>query len=438
MDYREHLLSFLNKDDCEKLLNFQENREETHSFRLNILKYKEIFSILEKHPFVKDAYIYNKDNDRLGKSILFEAGAYYIQEPAAMMAEYLLNVKKGEKILDMCAAPGGKTFNAFIDNNDEGLIVSADIHEIRAKILSSNIEKYGFTNTLVLNQDSSTYKSKFINFFDKIILDAPCSGSAMFRKNEQAKNEWSIKKVLDCQAIQKRLIEDAYLMLKNEGMLLYSTCSFSKEENEDVIIEFLSKHSDMKIIPIDIAKKYNESIGIKGGLRLYPFNFNGEGQCIFLLKKEGVDAPIQKKFKKKENVKIPKIVFDFLESIKLSYNKDNIKYFNNYYWLVNFEDINLDRLKVLRYGLQLGSIENNRFIPSHSLAMSYIVNKSNYIDLTFEEACNYYKGLTINKEGNEGYKIVSYQGLPLGWVKQTNNVLKNHLPKGLRRQYLIK
>ena len=438
MDYKEHLLNFLSKEDCEKLLNYQENREETHSFRVNSLKFDKSITEFIKHPFVKNAFIYKKDSDNLGKSILFEAGAYYIQEPAAMMAEYLLDVKKGDKILDMCAAPGGKTFNAFIDNNDEGLIVSADIHEIRAKILSSNIEKYGFINTLVLNQDSSTYKNKFINFFDKIILDAPCSGSAMFRKNEQAKNEWSIKKVLDCQAIQKRLIEDAYLMLKNEGSLLYSTCSFSKEENEDVIKEFLSNHCDMKIVPLDIAKKYNESIGIKGGLRLYPFNFDGEGQCIFLLKKDGLDAPIQKKFKKKENVKTPKAVTEFLDNIKLNYNKDNIKLFNNYYWLVNFDDINLDKLKVLRYGLQLGSIENNRFIPSHSLAMSYIVDKSNYIELTFEEACDYYKGLTINKEGNEAYKIVSYQGLPLGWVKQSNNVLKNHLPKGLRKQYLIK
>ena len=155
-----------------------------------------------------------------------------------MMAEYLLDIKENDYVLDMCAAPGGKSFDALVTMKDKGLLVCNDIHEIRSKILSSNIEKYGFKNVIVLNDDSKKYKKNFINLFDKIILDAPCSGSAMFRKNDEARNQWSIEKVYECKAIQQSLIEDAYEMLNDNGYLLYSTCSFSIQENEEVIIEF--------------------------------------------------------------------------------------------------------------------------------------------------------------------------------------------------------
>lgn len=438
MNFREHLLTFLDKETVENLIKSFKN-DEIHCFRLNTLKNNNVETViqkgsnLKKHPHVKDAYIYNKQEDQLGKSILFDAGAYYIQEPAAMMAEYLLDVKRGDYILDMCAAPGGKSFNALIDNNDIGLLVCNDIHEIRSKILSSNIEKYGFKNALVLNDDSKKYKKYFKNYFDKIILDAPCSGSAMFKKNEEAENTWSLEKVMQCKEIQLSLLEDAYEMLKGKGRLLYSTCSFSIQENEDVIIEFLNKHKDIKIIPIDLNKQYNDTITIKGGLRLYPFKFEGEGQTIFILEKGDNDHSCN--IKEMKSTRLPIQLINFLREINFKYDKNNIILFKNHYWYVEFPKFDLHKIKINRIGLDLGEMAKDRFIPSHSLAMYNLLDKSNFIELTQEQALDYLKGLTINIEGNSGFKVASYKGYALGWVKHVNNTLKNHYPKGLRRKF---
>lgn len=438
MNFREHLLTFLDKNTVQNLIDSFKN-DEIHCFRLNTLKNDNVEVIKEKgrglikHPHINDAYIYNKEVDQLGKSILFDAGAYYIQEPAAMMAEYLLDVKENDYILDMCAAPGGKSFNALIDNKDKGLLVCNDIHEIRSKILSSNIEKYGFKNSLVLNDDSKNYKKYFNNFFDKIILDAPCSGSAMFRKNIEAENQWSIEKVYQCKEIQLSLLEDAYEMLKGKGRLLYSTCSFSIQENEEVIIEFLNKHLDMEIIPIELNKIYDDTLTIKGGLRLYPFKFNGEGQTIFILQKKENDLSYN--IKELKSTRVPKELNDFLNNIKFKYNKDNIILFKNHYWYVEFPKFDLNKIKINRFGLDLGEMAKDRFIPSHSLAMYHLLDKSNFIELTENEALDYLKGLTIPKEGNTGFKVATYKGYSLGWVKHVNNTLKNHYPKGLRRKF---
>ena len=438
MNFYDHLLTFLSREETDLLYNSLE-KNEIHCFRLNDLKVNDINLIKEKgsglinHPHILNAFIYDKNIDELGKSILFDAGAYYIQEPAAMMAEYLLNVKEGDYILDMCAAPGGKSFNALIDNKDKGLLVCNDIHEIRSKILSSNIEKYGFKNTIVLNDDSKRYKKYFKNFFDKIILDAPCSGSAMFRKNEEAKNKWSIEKVYQCKEIQLSLLEDAYEMLKGQGSLLYSTCSFSIQENEEVIIEFLNKHTDMEIIPIELNKLYNDTLTIIGGLMLYPFKFNGEGQTIFVLKKNSSESfKIAKELKP---TRPSRELLAFLDKIKFNYKKENIILFKNHFYYADFYKFDLDKIKINRFGLDLGEMEKDRFVPSHALAMYHGIDKSNFIELTENEAIDYLKGLTISKEGNGGFKVASYNGLALGWVKHVNNTLKNHYPKGLRRKF---
>ncbi len=443
MDYIEHLKTFLDEKEAEKLYNSMESKE-FHAFRMNTLKSFDIQEMFKegrgllKHPHVKDAYIYDKESHDLGKSISFYAGAFYIQEPAAMIAESLLNVKEGDLVLDMCAAPGGKSFNALVDMKDNGLLICNDLSELRSKILSSNIEKYGFKNCIVLNEDSSHYKLQFSHYFNKIILDAPCSGSAMFRKNEEALNQWSMDKVYQCQTIQKKLIEDAYDMLQDDGYLLYSTCSFSPQENEEVIIDFLNDHHDMKIVPISLNQKYNDTLQVSGGLRLYPHKFDGEGQVMFLLKKDSQDYfenVNRRKVKELSSCRAPKELIDFLNGIKLDYKKENIISFKNHYWLAEFPKINIEKLKVNRYGLDLGEVQKGRFIPSHALAMYHGISKDLFIELSKDEAINYLRGLSINKEGNGGFKITSYNHLALGWVKHTNNVLKNHFPKGLRIKF---
>ena len=438
MDFLEHLKTFMSEQEANKLYNSL-NNEEIHCLRVNELKVSDFSKICKEsrgvspHPHINNAFIYDKSIHEFGKSIYFDAGAYYIQEPAAMMAEYLLDLKEEDYVLDMCAAPGGKSFDALVSKKGRGLLVCNDIHEIRSKILSSNIEKYGFKNVIVLNDDSSRYKKHFKSFFDKIILDAPCSGSAMFRKNEDARNQWSLEKVYQCKSIQKSLLEDAFEMLKENGLILYSTCSFSIQENEEVILEFLNNHKDVKLVNIELNKQYNDTIGLSGGLRLYPYKFNGEGQTIFILMK--CSETEKSRGKEIKPARVPTELIKFLDSIKFKYNKNDIILFKNKYYLAEFPKIELNGIKINRYGLELGEIIKDRFEPSHALAMYHNLSKDNYIELTEQEALDYLKGLTVSREGSGGYKVASYNSLALGWVKHVNNTLKNHYPKGLRRKF---
>lgn len=437
MDFKEHLYTFMDREEVDKLLSSFKNAPFS-SFKANFLKCENLIELLPnvslkplKH--VNNAFYYDKTIDELGKDVLFYAGAYYIQEPAAMLAESLLQIKEHERVLDMCAAPGGKSFNALLSLNNTGLLVCNDIHPIRSRILSSNIEKYGFKNTIVLNDNSTNYKKYFQCYFDKIILDAPCSGSGMFRKDDFAIKDWSIEKVLKCKEIQLSLLEDAYEMLKGKGRLLYSTCSYSIQENEEVIIEFLNKHPDMKLLNIELNSLYNDSIGISGGLRLYPFKYDGEGQVMFLLEKQNDDQYYFKN-KKSKNVKLDREACKFLDSLNYDYKNSKVLNLRNQFYIYDFEEIDLSKVNVLRYGLHVGYIENNRFIPSHSLAMVNDIDKHNFIELTREQSIDYMQGLTvdISNSNKKGYAIASYNGLALGFVKQVNNTLKNHLPKGLR------
>ena len=254
----------------------------------------------------------------------------------------------------------------------------------------------------------------------------------MFRKNEFAKVDWSINKVLECAKIQKELLEAAYSMLKEKGRILYSTCSYSIEENENVIHEFLKSHDDIKIIPIEIKEGMLEAINLKGAIRLHPNHFEGEGHFICLLEKESVTPkPYLKMITRKKS--IPFQVLDFLNKLPIDYDKQFIVNRNDEYYLLNDYLLDLGNLKVLRYGLHLGKMINNRFEPNHALAMTYNKNLKT-IELNREESINYLKGLTINKDGNEGYQVVSYKKLPLGFVKQVHGVLKNHYPKGLYKK----
>lgn len=437
MSFKSHLETFLDDREVNLLLTSLENENFT-SFRLNTLKVGELSQILnenlfKEHKYVKKGYYYDKANYQLGKNILFEAGAYYIQEPAAMLAVELLNPMPGDKVLDMCAAPGGKSFHAINLMNDSGLLVCNDLNTLRAHILSSNIEKTGAKNVLVLNDDSKKYKKDFIEYFDKIILDAPCSGSGMFRKNDFARQDWSISKVLECQKIQMDLLSDAYDMLKGQGTILYSTCSYSKEENEDVIIDFLNKHSDCSLIQIPLKDDFYPSIGINGAIRLHPSHYKGEGHFISLIKKNSNTEDKNRELIKK-NKPVNKLVLEFLKNIGFEYKKEKILNFNENYYYADFDLFKLDKIKFLRYGLHLGEFSNNRFIPSHSLAMYHLHSEKNFIELNEEEAKKYIAGETIAKDGNQGYKIVTYKKLPLGFVKHVNNVLKNHYPKGLRKR----
>ena len=240
-------------DDMKELLmdeydDFIKSYDEpkTTGLRINTLKInkEELLNLnlynLTPIPWADEGFYYDEEVDRPGKSPLHESGAYYLQEPSAMSVVPHLDIKEGDKVLDMCAAPGGKSTYILSKLNDTGLLVSNEINPTRIRALGENLERFGARNCIITNTDSNNLRKLFTGYFDKVVIDAPCSGQGMFRKDEVAITDWSYAKVLECQSIQKDIIRDGYDMLKNGGILVYSTCTFAKEENEDVINEFIS------------------------------------------------------------------------------------------------------------------------------------------------------------------------------------------------------
>lgn len=416
MDFAKHLEKYLPNDVINKLIASFSNKEQKAIY-LNNYKMSEetllnLFPNVKKHPVVENGYLFNKDEYELGKKIYHELGAYYIQEPSAMLVAHFLDAKPGDLVLDLCAAPGGKTIQTALKMQNIGAIIANDLSKSRANILLSNIERLGISNSVVTSLDFKNHYKKFENYFDKIILDAPCSGSGMFRKSEEMKNDWTYEKVLKNAAIQKELILMCYFMLKEGGTMVYSTCSYSFEEDEEVI-EHLLSNSEAELINIPSFKGEYRSNKFKETVHLFPSLFEGEGHYIALIKKPGLlqsskVSPIE--IKRVVNGKgNSKEVHKFLCPNKLP---------------ANFEDLSL------RPGLFLESEINKKVIPSHHY--SHFVNAANSIELTKEEAIKYLKGETINKKYQDGYYFVSYLGMNIGVIYSINGVLKNYYPKGLR------
>ena len=416
MDFKTHLNCYLKEDEINSLISSFSN-EEKKAIYVNRNKISEkqlltLFPHLKKHPVVPNGYLFNKNEYELGKKIYHELGAYYIQEPSAMLVGHFLDAKPGEVILDLCAAPGGKTVQTALKMQNKGLIIANDLSKARANILLSNIERMGISNTVVTSLDFKNYYQKFINYFDKIILDAPCSGSGMFRKSEEMKQDWTYEKVFKNAAIQRELILMCYSMLKEGGTLVYSTCSYSYEEDEEVI-EYLLKNSDATLINIPSFKGEFRSPKFKETVHLFPHLFEGEGHYIALIKKPGL----------LQSSKLTPI--EIKRSIQGKGASKEIQVFSCPTKLPsNFEELSL------RPGLLLGSQIGDKFIPSHH--HSHVLDSKNSIELTKEEAIKYLRGETLNKKYPYGYFFVSYLEMNIGVVYSLNGVLKNYYPKGLR------
>ncbi|MEE0711815.1 RsmF rRNA methyltransferase first C-terminal domain-containing protein, partial [Romboutsia timonensis] len=329
----------------------------------------------------------------------------------------------GDKVLDMCAAPGGKSTYILSKLNDTGLLVSNEINSTRIRALGENLERFGARNCIITNTDSNNLRKVFTGYFDKIVIDAPCSGQGMFRKDEVAIEDWSYAKVLECQSIQKDIIRDGYDMLKNGGVLVYSTCTFAKEENEDVINEFISEYENAKLIEMQ---------------RIWPHKVSGEGHFVAKIQKlENEDCNV-KYIKIKNN---DKEVKDYREFEKKFLNisvesRFDIRGENLY--LLPEEHPDTKKLKVLRYGLHLGMLKKNRFEPSHALShylkMEDVKNVENF-SVQDDKILDYLRGNTIETGKSRGWVLVCVEGIGLGWGKESNGILKNHYPKGLRINY---
>ncbi len=374
-------------------------------------------------PWAEEGFYYDENINRPGKNPLHESGAYYLQEPSAMSVVPKLDVKEGDKVLDLCAAPGGKSTYILSKLNNTGILVSNEINPTRIKALGENLERFGAKNCIITNTDSASLKKVFTGYFDKIVIDAPCSGQGMFRKDQVAIDDWSYAKVLECQSIQRDIIRDGFEMLKKDGILVYSTCTFAKEENEDVINEFINENNNAHLVLME---------------RLWPHKVKGEGHFVAKIMKTEDEECVTKKLKMKP---VGKELRDYKEFEKKFLNIElkgdfYIKGENLYLLPENCPDTK--KLKVLRTGLHLGLLKKNRFEPSHAfshyLTIDDVKNIEN-LSIDDERSKEYLRGNTIKTDKSRGWVLVAIEGIPLGWGKESNGILKNHYPKGLRINY---
>lgn len=432
-------------DNFDTFLDSYKN-ETTPSLRLNQLKNTEylLANLQNPVPWAQNAFYYN--NYPYGKIIEHNMGLYYIQEASAMFPVEVLDPKENETILDLCSAPGGKATQIAAKMNNSGLLISNEIIPKRASILKDNISRLGITNTIVLNETPLKISQSFNNFFDKILVDAPCSGEGMFRKHPEVVDEWSQQNVEMCADRQLDILNTIKNCLKEDGILVYSTCTFSPEEDEQVIEQFLHENNDFVLLNIEtphfsrgmINNTKNNFKEIEKTVRIFPHITNGEGHFVAKLQKKSSsdngynDIKLQKTMVNKNHLHLyQKFEKEYLNN---SCKGTFLQFGDNIYNLPS-NTPNLNKLKVVYSGLLLGSINNNRFEPSYEFSLSLKSSDvKNSIELSEEEVEKYIHGETISTDSNlSGWVLLTYKNNPLSWGKVTANIIKNHYPKHLRK-----
>lgn len=428
-------------------------------------------------PWTENGFYYSAE-DTPGKHPYHEAGVYYIQEPSAMApVEYLMKpfaaeqetkktvepdgVQEDERILDLCAAPGGKSTQIAAAMQGKGVLICNEIHPTRAKILSENVERMGIRNAMVTNETPQRLAEHFSDYFTRILVDAPCSGEGMFRKNEDACGEWSLSNVKLCADRQDEILDCAATMLAPGGRLVYSTCTFAPAENEGSISRFLSRHEDFYIEKVAIEAGMKPGVPewaeepmaeIKNTIRLWPHHLRGEGHYLAVLRKAGsIDNAklgwckngIEQGMSERDS-KVPgKGCLEYLEFANETLKPERREHFEGRYlkfgeqlYLIPQGMPSVKGLKVLRPGLHLGTIKKNRFEPSHALALAMMVEDARYtveLSRSGREIRGYVNGETFTHEGDKGWYLVTVDGYSIGWGKLAGGVMKNHYPKGLRK-----
>ena len=384
----------------------------------------------EKLKFGINEYLLLTD-EKLGNSPIHHLGGIYLQEPSAMGPVNLIDVNPNWNVLDMCASPGGKS-GQVAERLTSGLLVSNEIDKKRCQTLFQNMERMGYDNVIVLNNDPKDLVNNFKGFFDLIILDAPCSGEGMFRKDSEAISMWNLGNVEACAKRDELLLEYANSMLKKDGIIIYSTCTFSPEEDENRITNFLKKHDYSVVKPNNNVLKSGVNGFIDGAIRFYPHNSVGEGQFMCAIKKnEETECTMKKsKFTKLESKEL-KLVNEFLNDTVENLRLNLIKRNNQIYHLNS--DINLDNLNVLNYGVKIGEIDK-RFIPNHHFFKVFGKYCKIKLELKLDDinVIKYLRGEQLDIELDKGYGVIMIDGLSLGGFKSVDGVLKNLYPKGLR------
>lgn len=410
-----------------------------NTLKIGADKLKNILDIdLEPIKWCKEGFYYN-ENERPAKHPYYNAGLYYIQEPSAMSTGAMIDIKEGDKVLDLCAAPGGKSTQIGAKLKNTGILISNDISTSRCKALVKNIEVSGIKNAVITNETPEKLKLKFKNYFNKIVVDAPCSGEGMFRKDADIIKSWKSDKTEICN-IQKNILKNASEMLCEGGIIAYSTCTFSPEENEYIIDDFIKNNDDFEII--DVAKNSGFDFGVpkwvENGIddlkkcgRLWPYKIKGEGHFLALLKKKGEYVNIEsEKCVEIKNKNLDEYYKFSNEYLNINIDKNLVMHKNSLY-NVPF-DIDLDGLRVIRSGFYLGDIKTKRFEPSQSFAMGIKKEDAKNVinfNLNEENLIRYLKGESFLIDADEGFNIICVDGFTLGWGKVQNGRLKNkYLP----------
>ncbi len=421
------------------------NEQPVKAFRVNTDKIAledfekiDIFSS-GKIPYVQNGYYL--DYEKIGNHPYHHAGLIYVQEPAAMAPAECLEINPDWHILDMCAAPGGKSTQLKNKLGENGVLVSNEIIPSRCKILTGNIERLGLQNTVTTCMDTSRLTKVFPKTFDMVMVDAPCSGEGMFRKDEVAINEWSLDNVKMCALRQSDILENAVKVLKDGGFIVYATCTFSLEENEMVIDKFLNSHPEFELIQVKNEVEKHTANGIKFEgcntknihfcRRFYPHISKGEGQFMAVLHNKNSDENLQKNRPKPQ--KIDSIITDFLDDVLDFYDIENVSIYNGnpVYFTPDFK---VNDGTAFSCGVTIGEVRKNYIQPHHQFFMALGSRFKRKIELSpdSDEIKKYLHGEEIETECQNGWAVVTVNGCSLGGAKVVGGVAKNHYPKGLR------
>ncbi len=430
IDFLNRMEQDLGPDFHAFLSSYEENK--ISALRFNTLKTKGEVPracsafLQDQVKWSPEGYYYDEEK-RPGLHPYHHAGVYYIQDASAQLPAAMLAPSPGDFVLDLCAAPGGKSTQLAASLQGQGLLISNEPIKNRARILSENIERMGITNAIVVSEYPDKLTGSFPHFFDKIMVDAPCSGEGMFRKNHDACTEWSLDAVAECANRQAEILEAAYQMLIPGGRICYSTCTFARDEDEKQIEHFISLHPDMRLIE---------------ERRLWPHKDKGEGHYAALLIKEASQEAYEEAVRERSSFKYKKLnagtIADFLkfekDSLKVKL-EDNLIMVEDALYVLPAGTPRLDKIHVLRGGLCLGTFKKNRFEPAHALALALKADevvRSVDFSADSEEIHQYLLGQALSIDGADGWTLVTVDGYSIGWGKVTRGLLKNHYPKGLR------
>ena len=388
-----------------------------------------------------DGYIF--DEAHIGYSPLHHGGGVYVQDPGAMSAAAALPLQKGMRVADLCAAPGGKTAQLAVAVGEEGEVYANEFVSSRAKILVGNLERLGVKNAVVTSTDTADYKKWFSAYFDAVVVDAPCSGEGMFRKNEGAIGEWSEENVQKCATRQRQILDNAATTVKNGGYLLYSTCTYSTEENEETVVHFLREHTDYALVPTSAAihpftadgvrLAGAEDIPLQFCRRFYPHIAQGEGQFVALMqrKTEDLSTILYKDASIQPSKEEARIAGAFInENLNLPDYASLRRVGERLVLLKKGQSV--PPKSVFSSGACLGQIEKGRLVPHHQLFSAYGPYFKRKVTLEEREAFLYLHGDELAKEGESGVAAVFFGPLALGGGKLSSGRLKNYYPKGLR------